>query len=56
MSLMLPQYLKLRETYWKTTSSQNMALVTSHVILNIFFWKGMHTSKKVGEIESNFLK
>ena len=40
MTSMLPQYLRLKETYWKMTSLQNINLVTSHVIPNIFFGKG----------------
>ena len=34
---------KIKRNIFETISSQNMTLVTSHVIPNIYFWKGLNT-------------
>ena len=52
MVIILSQYLKLRETYWKITPSQDMTLVTSHVVPNIFFGKGSIHKRNVKMLNS----
>lgn len=52
MVIVLSQYLKLTETYWKMTLSQDMTLVTSHVVPNIFFGKGSIHKRNVKMFDS----